>query len=683
MQRFVRRAHGLLDGLAGDPDLRIGREKVNELRGLAMLVEAQKLLAMAGAEQALPVLAAAKAHYLRLLPGDPQGCLTRLDKIGRLLEQAQEWETAVSLYREIATRFPQTEHGRSALLRVAGLYENALYAPLEALEVYAQYAARYPAELSYRQLDIGQRMQRLGYTGVLDFQKRNRLKPDGIVGPATLARLRELEAAFDMISLRAYPGLEVCLPAAAEKAQAFPPVRSSADILRGEFVHTSMFRIARRLRSVGRHHDAIVANRLFLNLFPTKREADDALISIARLFRDNLLFEEALGAYRELMADFPDGDTTSLAYVEAAVCLENLSRWQQAAELYELYLRKFPNYDQVALCRTRLPLLERIQQYEDYIADNRDNPKVAEAQYQIGKILYAEFRNYTKAAVEFAAVAERHPEHVRAADGLFMAGTAHLRAENLPAARKVFGRLVSEYPDVRLADDAQFWIGHTYEYAARALGKLDRERIVLKRRSLDERARLLADLPLRRRYYPEAQEGPEVPQDLWGGDVLGVLASGSKRDHVNADLFRAIREYRKVVANFKLGDMAGNALLRVGIIYTEYLKDAAKGIEAYQELLARYPASREAMEALYGVGTYRFQNGHYDDAIAAYRQFIFNYPREPKVQDAMLAIAQCRARKKEWGKALDAYQSYLNKFPDGSDAEQAREQIAWIRMYHF
>jgi TolA-binding protein len=49
----------------------------------------------------------------------------------------------------------------------------------------------------------------------------------------------------------------------------------------------------------------------------------------------------------------------------------------------------------------------------------------------------------------------------------------------------------------------------------------------------------------------------------------------------------------------------------------------------------------------------------------------------------MLAIAQCRARKKEWGKALDAYQSYLNKFPDGSDAEQAREQIAWIRMYHF
>jgi len=660
MRGFVREAHGILDA---QRTTAAERARVGQLRGRALLLEAQKLVALEGPIRALPVLTRAKNHYLAILPSDPERHLASLFRIGKLLEEMQEWETAVALYRETATRFPQTAQGRDALLRVARLYDGRLNAPLAALDVYAAYAARYPAELPYRQLQVGQRLRQLGYASVLDFQKQNRLKPDGIFGPASRRKLEELEATFDLIRLQ--------------------PV-GAAGILRGQFVHQTMFRIARRLDQAGRDHDAVVAYRMFLNLFPTKREADDALLAVARIFADNLLFHEALGAYTELMEDFPKGDQTSEAYVEAAECLENLGRWEEAKELYQLYLRKFPKYCHVALCKARIPLLEEIQQYQEFIATNPKSPKLAEAQYQIATILYKKFKNHTKAAVEFARVAGRHPGHVRAADALFTAGVAQLRAENFPAARKLFAQLVARYPDTRLTDDAQYWIGHTYEYAARALGKLDGLRIVLRRRSLQERARLLADLPLRRHYRPEARPGPDVPEDVWGGDTLGVLASGSKRDRVNADLFRAIRAYQVVVDRFKRGDTTGAALLRIGTIYTKYLKDPERGMAAFQQLLEHHPGSKEAVGALFQVGAYHLAKKNYDAAIEVYQKFVYTYQqKDARVQDAMIAIARCYIEKKTWDKALDACQTYLNRFPKGKHAAFAKNQVTWIRMYHF
>jgi TolA-binding protein len=383
------------------------------------------------------------------------------------------------------------------------------------------------------------------------------------------------------------------------------------------------------------------------------------------------------------MEDFPKGDKTSEAYVEAAQCHENLGEWDHARDLYQLYLKKFPKYHHVPLCQARVPLLKEIQQYQDFIATSPNSPKLAEAQYQIATILYKQFENHTKAAVEFAKVAERHPRHVRAADALFTAGVAQLRAENFPAARKLFAQLVEAYPDTRLTDDAQYWIGHTYEYAARALGRLDDLRIVLRRRGLEGRARLLADLPLRRHYHPDAQPGPDVPEDVWGGDTLGVLASGARRDRVNADLFRAIRAYQQVADRFKMGDMIGAALLRIGTIYTTYLKDPEKGMAAFQQLLEHHPGSKEAVGALYQVGAYHLEKENYDAAIDVYQKFVYNYQQDPRVEEAMVAIARCYIEKKTWDKALDACQTYLNRFPQGQHADFARNQITWIRMYHF
>ncbi len=174
-----------------------------------------------------------------------------------------------------------------------------------------------------------------------------------------------------------------------------------------------------------------------------------------------------------------------------------------------------------------------------------------------------------------------------------------------------------------------------------------------------------------------------VERGAWDADPLGVLGIGSIRDRVHADLRAAIVEYRKVVENFKIGDMADNALLRIGTIYTEYLNDPDQGIEAYQQLLTHYPGSKEAVDALFEVGAFQIRKKQYDNAIKSYEQFIFNYSTNPKVEDAMLAVARAYVETQVWDRALDAYQSYLNQHPDGKRADFAKAQVDWIRMYHF
>ncbi|MFN3167396.1 MAG: tetratricopeptide repeat protein [Phycisphaeraceae bacterium] len=662
MPGHVAEARRVLAGLAQQNNDFADTHRVRALLGRSHLIEAQKLATLADAARALPPLLEAREHYLVMLAEDSDPAHRQLNKIGALLEHLGEAEMAADLYDQVARRFPHTTYGRDALLELARVHAGPLNDPMGALTLYARYSACYPAELTYRQLAVGSRLRRLGYQNVLDFQERNNLKPDGVFSGKTQARLDELEASFDLIHASS---------------------RADAGLIRGEFVHPAMYAIADELNKAGRHHDAIIAYRLLLNLFPTKREADDALLKIARLFRDNLLFEEALGAYRQMMADYPKGDKTSQAYVEAAQCLENLGRWSEAHELYELYTRKFPKYEHVALCKARMQLLDEIRQYEQFIEENPGHPKLAEARYQIAAILYKRFENYTKAAIQFQQVADNHAEHVRAADALYSGGTAQLKAENFPAARRAFGELVERYGDSRLADDAQYWIGHTYEYRARAMGKLDAKRIVLKRRSLSARERIAADRELRRFYNPAELPGVAPNDDAWAGDTLGVLADGSTRDRVNRDLLRAIEAYDKVVDDFKVGDMAGPALLRIGKIYTDYLDDPDKGIVAYQRLLANYPGSKEAVDALYRVGEYQLEQEQYDEAVGSFQKFIYNYPNEDKVQDAMLAIARSHAAGKAWAKALDAYQSYLNKFPKGRHADTAQAQVQWIRTYHF
>ncbi|MEM7391162.1 MAG: tetratricopeptide repeat protein, partial [Verrucomicrobiota bacterium] len=132
-----------------------------------------------------------------------------------------------------------------------------------------------------------------------------------------------------------------------------------------------------------------------------------------------------------------------------------------------------------------------------------------------------------------------------------------------------------------------------------------------------------------------------------------------------------------------LGDMAQQAMLRVGTLYADYLNNPEKAMEAWRDLLEKYPGSPEAVNAQYAVGTHYLEKDDFVQAEKAITLFLSSFPNHPKAADALIDLAECHRGQREWLKALDDYQSFLNRYPRSPRVKTVEEEIAWIKKYRF
>lgn len=633
------------------------KDRWRHLEGQAVLMEGQLLLRAGNPVEALTVFARASGLYRAQLERGQTGAGQPLLRIGRILESRRRPDGAAYHYRLVAEMLVTDKLGAEALYRLARVYLDRLDQPLKAIETLRRYHDLYPPTFRIPS-SADERITRLGYPDVVSFQAAQGLKVDGVMGPKSLAALVAEEENFREIL----------------------PARRPSSAIQGKMVHETIFQIARDLEERSRYREAARAYQTFLGMYPGNRRADDALLSLARIFRGLDLFEEAAAAYERLMEDYPQGDQTSHAYIEAAFCYEGLSAWKKAEALYDLYLKKFPRYNRAGEARKNLAAARKLIRYAELVEDDRLSPsKMADARYEMGRLLYHEIGNRRKAAEVFTEVADRFPESYQGPDARYTAGTCLLHEENFERARASFRRLIETYPESRLADDALYWIGHTHEYQARALGKLDEHYIVLKKRSAEEGDKLRADLDLRRVFHPDAQAGAAA----WHDPHPDVLTAGSHHEKVRDGIHRAIKAYRETAENHPLGDMAQKALLRVGALYTDYLKNPDKAIDAYRALLEKYPGSAEAVNAQYEVGRHFLEADDLPQAEKSITLFLASFPNHPKAADALLNLAECHRRQKEWLKALDGYQSFVNRYPRSNNVKTVQEEIAWIKKYRF
>ncbi len=629
-------------------------------RGMAaegLLMEGQLLLLAGSETEALGSLFRSSGAYQKLLRDGDRAAGRTLLRIGRILESRGRPDGAAHHYGLVARSFAADPLGADSLWRLAAVYRQRLDMPLRAIDVLVRYQDRYPP--SFRVPTTAQdRIRKLGYPDVASFQAAHGLKSDSVLGPNTLKALRSEEQNFREVL----------------------PVQRQRQPVRGRLVHGEVFAIARDLAARGRFREAVRAYQSFLSMYPGHRLGDDALLAVARILRRNDLFEEAAAAYGRLIADYPKGDGTSHAYLEAAYCWECLGQWQRAERLYDMFLKKFPHYRRSGEARRKLAAVRKVVKYAGLIEEGSLPPaKMADALYEMGRLLYKQMGNRQKAAEVFTRVADKFTKTYHAPDARFSAGACMLHEQNFAAAREQFSKLAKDHPASRLADDAQFWIGHTCEYQARALGKLDHRRIVLRRRSALEAARLRADLELRRLFRPSARAAGAP----WHQPHPDLFKSGRTREKVQDGLREAVAAYRKVVAKHRLGDMAQRALLRTGAIYSKYLNDPDKAIEAYRDLLEKYPGSPEAVDAQFAVGKHYLENKKLAKAEKAAKLFLTSFPNHAKAADALLLLAECHRRQKKWVKALDDYQSFLARYPRSPRAQEIREEVEWLKKYRF
>jgi TolA-binding protein len=644
---------GLLKDRPEDPR----RMRWQNRRAESLLMQGQLLLLAGHEGRALSVLFKASKAYQSLLRQGRLGVGGTLLRIGKIMESRGRPDAAVHHYSLVARVFAAEKLGADSLWRLALVYRTRLDRPLEAVRALERYHDLYPPGFRVP-TSAGDRIRKLGYPDVASFQAAHGLKADNVLGSETLAALVGEEINFHEV----LAGTEVRRP------------------VRGRLVHTVLYGIAQDLQSRGRYRESIHAYNSYLSMYPGHNLGDDALLAVAGMLRKNDLFQEAAAAYGRLIVDYPNGNKTSHAYLEAAYCWECLGSWQRARKYYDMFIKKFPRYTRAPEARRKLAAVRKLIKYQALLADGGlTDARKADAMYAMGRLLYKGGANHQKAAGIFQQIADSYPKTYHGPDARFSAGVCMLYEGNYSAARTQFGQLVKDFPESRLADDAQFWIGHTSEYQARELGRLDYRRIVLKRRSAKESSRLRSDLELRRRFWPQAKASGQA----WHSAHPDLFRAGRRRDRVRAELQNAIAAYSKVVKNYRLGDMAQRSLLRIGHIYKEYLGNTDKAVEAYRQLLEKYPGSKAAVNAQFAVGEYYLEKKKLLKAEKAVTLFLSSFPNHARAADALLLLAECHRGQKKWVKALDDYQSYLTRYPHSRRAAEVREEVAWLKKYRF
>jgi TolA-binding protein len=149
------------------------------------------------------------------------------------------------------------------------------------------------------------------------------------------------------------------------------------------------------------------------------------------------------------------------------------------------------------------------------------------------------------------------------------------------------------------------------------------------------------------------------------GDSPKKLAHQAEQKFDAGDYLGALALYEQVVENFPKHQMADDALYWMGIIHHLYLKDDAKGLQAFQRLAKDYPASPFAIDSQRYTAVILERLQKTRQAIEAYEHLREISP-DPKVaQESHYKVGELYLEEGDLDQARNEWDAQLKKYPDG------------------
>lgn len=328
---------------------------------------------------------------------------------------------------------------------------------------------------------------------------------------------------------------------------------------------------------------------------------------------------------------------------------------------------------------------EAIQICREVLAEYPGSNAAPYASRKIGDIYYKmaeEMRSleYWRKAIDATEQTLRdYPDHPIAASTHFHMGellTASLIAFEVWGSEDLreYGRAIPHYRKaIERAGDRQVWI------KAKALLRVSMCRHRLERSDeardplqeivdrypgtswADEAAALLS--------YSFADSGRE-PRRLMRG-AWDLFATGKHREAVEA--------YGEIVERYPGSETAASAYMMMGLSYdhlygqTEDRSFLDKGIECYESSIGM---GRRSPAAYYYLGNAHFQGGQYEKALDAFRNSLDFEHLPPFVErSAPFRMAQCYERLGRWNEAKAAYQQVIDAGMDSSLTARATKTL--------
>ena len=433
---------------------------------------------------------------------------------------------------------------------------------------------------------------------------------------------------------------------------------------------SALFEIGTQLKNDKRWVEALHVLETFVDSFPRHPQAGQALTMAGQIHQTNQAWEDAILAYNRVIAEYKDGQWVLDAKWSIAECRINLSKWNEAQAAYRDFVAAFPQDSKVAEANRRIEILKDLARYQGLV-DEKGQRKSFDAQYQIAQIVRSQLANPIKAIIEYRKVVANWPESHLADDALYDVGATYLTLGETEKARAALLQVAAKYPSSPLADDALFMVGRSYEDEADKLGTVTREKQIAQAKETAQRSAYELVQGARRSQVAQQQE--RVSSLKKAGKSLGAEAEEA-RNAFNVGQFNDAN----VVLFAQKAEQDVEALTATQLADRQDKINAAlrKAVDSYTSA-SKVAGGDKAGDALLQMATiYDQRLKDSKAAMDTWLEIVRQFSGTAVAEDASWKIAQYYEREKKYAEAIDAYNAFLRNYRRSPNAGAAQFAIA-------
>ncbi|MGB9690093.1 tetratricopeptide repeat protein [Thermogutta sp.] len=552
-------------------------------------------------------------------------------------------------------------------------------------------------------------------------------KHDAVVklGQALADALPQPEDQAAILTLMGASQLELDNPKAAQESLLLSLSRSP----KGPSADRAMLVLAWAYHKQGRTADARTVVERMIKDFPQSTLLDRAYYELGKYCASLQDFAAAESAYRQLLQQFPESARVPAAVCELAQILVKSHKSAEAEQLLKDLLQKHAQHPLASWARYLLATLYYEQQQLDpamqmidqALREGLTGNERSAALYTQGLILIDK-KQYDQAAAIFKQILDENPQYPEADKVLYQWAWAEKLAGKENDAITLFQRLIDTAPESPHRPEAEYHVASQlysqgryseaatlyhhcyksgrdpdliekavhrlgwcffkmgqYENAAQTFayqksaypkGSLVTDAIFMEAESLFMQNKFKEALQL------YESQGPLESPDY---EVLRLLHAGQSAGQIKQQ-DRALQYYQQVLAKFPATSEAIQANFEVGMIHYDRgeLDTAWKVFEKVLENATQVP-EETAARAQFMLGEISMQQKKYDEAVKYFFRVAYGY-RLPQWQAAALfEAARCFETLQRPEQAAKLYQELIDKFPESDRIADARAKLQLLK----
>lgn len=440
---------------------------------------------------------------------------------------------------------------------------------------------------------------------------------------------------------------------------------------------------------------------------PSGSNADDAYLYLAKAEYWTNDFTSASTDLNTLITNFPDSPLIAEAYYWKGKTLVQQNMFSEARAAFQEVISNYSDSSLVddsaySIAKSYYDAADyatAVTELNAFITNNSSSSRLDNAQYYIAKS-YHDQKMYSEAIAAFELLITTYPTSSWADNSQYQIGKVHFDSavdanqvavsSNLAAdttlfqtAITAFQKLITDNPGSSSADNAQIYIGKSYQEIAD----------ITKNKS-DYDAAIVAFALVNATNYPGSTSLDNAIYETgkthysYAGDMNAAAAAAGQPEDDKLYL-PAISSFASLLADYSTSSYADNAQLYIGKSYrgiadiTLAATDYEKAIGEFAKLNStNYPTSTNLDNALYETGKAYYAQGMYDQAIVEFDKVITGYPDGSSADNALYYKGHSYRRNStpDYALARSTYALVITNYPTSSYADNAQYYIGYT--YH-